>query len=562
MKRNILKITGIVTIAAIMTSACGSAETTVSSDKTADVVTGNSEAQTQNNTDSDEEGEITYPLNSEETVSWYVQDSFTPHEKFADASESPFHTGLAEQLGVAIDWLFPTTGSDGGTFTTTLLADPDNLPDIMTGWFMDSANQYLEDGIIWDLTDYIQEYAPDYYDWLQTNPAYDKAMKTDNGQYYAFGFFRQDGGWNDTYLGPVVRKDWLEECGLEIPQTISEFENVIRVFHDKYGATFDAAYSRYWSEGVAGAFNAYGNADAGYGWYVKDGKVGLGQVQPEWREYVSWQNKLWNEGLIDQDILTEDDTTVKSKIHNDKCGISITSMGQLNNWNKERVADGKDEVWIGIPYPKSDNGEISSVFGGFGIGSQTTVITKAADEDTLKLCLKMLNYGYTDDGFLYWNYGKEGVSWEYNSEGVPTFTSLVTDDADTDPITKYGGVTYFGPGIQATNLLYLKNSQTACDADSTWFYVWPDDDEKNLEVTGGWKWPVGITFTTEEADELDEIAQNIPTYVNESYAAFLTGTKDINDDSVWQQYLDDLESYNLSRVLEIRQNCYDRYKNR
>ena len=193
---------------------------------------------------------------------------------------------------------------------------------------MDSANQYLEDDIIWDLTDYIQEYAPDYYDWLQTNPAYDRAMKTDNGQYYAFGFFRQDGGWNDTYLGPVVRKDWLEECGLEIPQTISEFENVIRVFHDKYGATFDAAYSRYWSEGVAGAFNAYGNADAGYGWYVKDGKVGLGQVQPEWRDYVSWQNKLWDEGLIDQDILTEDDTTVKSKIHNDKCGISITSMGQ------------------------------------------------------------------------------------------------------------------------------------------------------------------------------------------------------------------------------------------
>lgn len=128
--------------------------------------------------------------------------------------------------------------------------------------------------------------------------------------------------------GPVVREDWLKECGLEIPETVSEFETVIRVFHEKYGATFNSSYSvRYKAQGIAGAFGAYGNADAGNGWYVKDGVVGLGQSEKEWRDYMIWQNKLWKDGLIDQDILTEDDTTIKDKIHNDKCGISITSMG-------------------------------------------------------------------------------------------------------------------------------------------------------------------------------------------------------------------------------------------
>jgi putative aldouronate transport system substrate-binding protein len=177
----------------------------------------------------------------------------------------------------------------------------------------------------------------------------------------------------------------------------------------------------------------------------------------------------------------------------------------------------------------------------------------------MKLCLEMLNYAYTDEGFLYWNYGEEGVSWEYDSDGVPAFTDLVNDDTDTDPMTKYNGATWGASCIQATNLLYLKNSQTACDADSTWFYVFPDDEEKNLAVTGGWKWPKGVTFLTEESDELDEIAGNIPTFVAESYASFLTGAKDIDDDAVWNQYLSDLESYNLSRVLEIRQACYSRY---
>lgn len=58
---------------------------------------------------------------------------------------------------------------------------------------------------------------------------------------------------------------------------------------------------------------------------------------------------------------------------------------------------------------------------------------------------------------------------------------------------------------------------------------------------------------------MDEIGQNIATYVEESFAAFLNGSKDIDDDAVWEQYLADLETYNLSRILEIRQACYDRY---
>ena len=512
------------------------------------------------------ESSITYPLNSDKTISWYAQDNLIPHEKYKDASESPFHTGLAEKLGVTIDWSFPTTGTDGGTYTNTLLADPSSLPDIMGAYFMANADQYIDDDIIWDLTPYIQEYAPDYYAWLQSNPAYDRAMKTDSGKYYCFGFFREDGGWNDSYQGPVVRKDWLDECGLEVPTTISEFENVIRVFNEKYGATFDSAYAIRWKQmGICGAFGAYGNAlvDSSWGWYIDDdGKVQLAQAQPEWRNYVSWLSKLWADGLIDQDIMTEDDTTIKNKIHNGKCGIAVTSMGQLNNWNKEAEAAGSSEEWIGIPYPKSDDGEISAIFGGPGVGTSTTVVTKTADEDTMKLCLEVLNYSYTEEGRLYWNYGEEGVSWDYDANGVPEFTSLVTDDADTDPMTKYNGATWGGPCIQLSNLLHLKNSQAAIDANDTWYYIYPDDMDKNTKVTSGWKWPVGVTFTTEESDELDEISGNIGTYVEESYASFLNGSKDINDDDVWNSYLSDLETYNLSRILEIRQQCYDRYVER
>lgn len=500
----------------------------------------------------------TYPLNSDKTITWYVQESLNPHEKFVSWKESPFHTGLSEKLGVNIEWMFPTTGTTPTVFTNTLMADPSNLPHIMLSSFMDNANLLLEDEVIWDLTPYIQEYAPAYYEFLQTNPAYDRAMKTDDGQYYTFGFFREDGGWNDTYLGPVVRKDWLDECGLEIPTTISEFENVIRVFNEKYGAKFSFAMMRYKYNGLAGAFGAYGTSLPGWSWFVKDGKVGLGQVQPEFRDYLSWMNMLWDEGLMDQDVLTLDDTSLKAKIHNDQCGISVTSMGQLTNWNNERISKGEEPVWIGIPYPKADDGSLSSVVGGFGIGQWTAVITKSADEETMKTCLQMLDYAYTHEGFMYWNYGNEGVSWEMGEDGIPHFTELVTNDPDNDPMTKYNGTTWGSSCIQATNLLYLKNSPMAIEANNIWFNNF-EDEEKNLQVTGGWKWPIGVTFTVDEMDELDIIGSSIDTFIEESFAAFLTGTMDVDDDAVWQKYLDDFETYNLSRVLEIRQNCLDRY---
>lgn len=510
-------------------------------------------------------GAGTYPLNSDKTIRWYSQDSHAIHTDFADWHDSPFHVNLSKQVGVNIEWVLPTTGADVNQFTNTVLADPSNLPEIMEAYFMDNAQQYLDDEIIWDLTPYLQEYAPAYWAWLQSNPAFDKAMKTDNGQYYAFGFFREDGGWNDSYLGLVMRKDWLEECGLEIPKTISEVENVIRVFNEKYGAVFTSPFSnRFAYNGLSGAFGAYGNVASNYMFEVKDGKVGLGQTTEGYRNWLKWFSGLYKDGLIDTDLLTVDDTTIKTKTETGKCGVSITSMGQLNNWNKEMEAAGNGSPWIGVPYPTSDDGELYSCFGGSGIGSITGVITKTADEETMKLCLKVLDYAYTAEGFLFWNYGIEGESWVMDDEtGLPKWTALVADDTSADPMTKYMGACWSGSCIQATNFLYLKNSKTAIEANDAFFYgnYGKDTDQmdKVIEITSGHKWPTGVTFTTEEADELDLYTANLGTYVVEQCTSFLVGNKDVNDDAQWNAYIDGLAQYKLDRVLELRQQCLDRY---
>ena len=182
----------------------------------------------------------------------------------------------------------------------------------------------------------------------------------------------------------------------------------------------------------------------------------------------------------------------------------------------------------------------------------------------MKLCLQVLDYAYTQEGFLYWNYGIEGESWVMDeTTGLPKWTALVAEDTSTDPMIKYNGSTWSGSCIQATNLLYLKNSQLAIEANDAWFYLGMGRDTEELdkvrEITSGHKWPNGVTFTTEESDELDLYTANLGTYVVEQCVSFLVGNVDVNDDAAWNAYLAGLDTYKLPRVLEIYQACYDRY---
>lgn len=78
-------------------------------------------------------------------------------------------------------------------------------------------------------------------------------------------------------------------------------------------------------------------------------------------------------------------------------------------------------------------------------------------------------------------------------------------------------------------------------------------------MTSYWKWPVGATFTLDESDELSLIGQSIGTYCTESFANFLTGAQDIDDDAAWEAHLESLKSHNYEEIKEIRQDCYDRY---
>ena len=495
-----------------------------------------------------------YPMQAtNQTVSWFATDGYVPNEIYAHPQDSPFHFLMQEMLGVNIEWIFPIRGTPGNQAINLVLASGD-LPDIMYGGLMADAERHIEEGVFHDLSPYIREWSPAYWRLLQSDPAYDRAMKTDTGRYYGYGFFREDGGYPDTYQGPVVNKAWLDECGLPLPVTIADWDITLRTFRDRYGAVISMPWPRV--SGSYGGFisGAYGaHAFASYRLYIdNNNRVQIGNIMPEYRAFITKMHEWWREGLIDQDLLTINDTMARSNALNLRTGLTFTSMGQLSNWVIDSEAAGNGANWIGLQYPRGNDGTLAHIDGGYGIGANlAAVITTNVRPERMELVMRVLDYAYTEEGDLYWNYGKRGNSWDYGPDGIPMFLPLLTNDPHglNNTIDRYVGTAWNANGIQATRQLILRNTTQSIDALNLWY--WP-----NQNIAARSKLPPGITLTPSESTRIGELEATISTFINEASAHFLTGQANIN---TWDSYVARVNAMGAPELLRIYQAALDRY---
>ena len=121
------------------------------------------------------------------------------------------------------------------------------------------AAKAIEDGVIIETTDYLDKYAPNLKSYLENHPNIDKIVKTDVGQYYSFPAIQGD-DFLLTYTGLILRKDWLDELGLDVPETIDEWETVLTAFKEKKGAAAPITYEDSLFKNSSSFLGAYGIA--------------------------------------------------------------------------------------------------------------------------------------------------------------------------------------------------------------------------------------------------------------------------------------------------------------
>lgn len=470
------------------------------------------------------------------------------------ASESPFYQGLDKHTGIKVDWQFPTDGSSAAQAFNLLLAE-NEYPDMIHNYFIGATDiqvgELLDDGVIQDLTELLPKKAPNYWKFLQDHPDFDKAMKTDDGRYFGFGYFRED-PIQQVYKGPLVRKDWLDEQGLKVPETIQEFENVIRVFNDKYGAKFSFVPDWQLVPGMSGSFGAHGTFTMRY--YIdENNKVQIGHTHKEWKDYMTWLNKLWKEQLLDPDLLTLNADDFVKKANNDKFGI--TQAGAISRLMGDAVKNGSKANWVAAPYPKqADGSKPVDIFGEGGMATpMVTAISTSAKGAKLDKALKWLDWAFTEEGQTYWNYGDKGVSWE-EKDGEKVYTDLIekNDLGKGEAVRLYSGNSQNGLGVQEIRLDRLNKE---FDADREAGSVWYNSNPDALKI----QLPSSVTMTSEESKSVADVTSTLGTYVQENSFKFLTGERSLDE---FDDFVKELDELGLPKLLAAKQAAYDRYLKR
>lgn len=495
------------------------------------------------------EGSITYPIDTDIELSLWSRESLDVNQAYASWEESPKHTAIADQTGVKIEWLYPAKGSDGNE-AYNLMWMQDELPNMVYAYLtpIDGA-ELIADGLVYDLTEYLPEYAPDFWE-LINRPEYAmelKGMRTEDGKIFGLPNIKED-TYNLTWQGPYVRQDWLDECGLDYPVTVEDWENMLITFKEKYNALFISEKGGLNGSGfMASGFDALAFLSPAL--CVDNGEVVIAQAQPEWKEMMEVLHKWWDMGLIDKDTLTIDNDGIRNKAINNEVGVTFGAMSLGTNLRKDAAAENTGADWVGIEMPRTAAGAPTSMIkcSPSKLSNYYTVVTTGCDEEELITALKFLNYGYTEEGMLYWNFGEEGLSYTLDSDGTPQWTELITEDpAGLAAATLRYAFVGAGPSVQLAQLVKSRNDPVIAAAVDKWI--------ANTEAPSHYL--PSLSLTEEESEIYAEKWTAISTYVSEEAMKFWTGDSDLAE---YDAFVEQMNKLGAQEVLDIMQAAYDRF---
>lgn len=486
---------------------------------------------------------MTYPLSSTEKLVVYCN-SMNPTGSITDVSEAWFHNKLAERTGVNVEWQFPVSGSNADQNLNLMIAS-DELPDVMIWNLGSRAQQLIEDGYLLPLNDVIAQWAPNLTDYLAEHPEFDKALRTDSGDMYAFPFLRES-EWLLTYKGPIARKDMLDAVGLDIPTTIDDWTVALRAMKNEFGAyfTFNDSHTN-----IHGPWNAYGVIRD---FYMEGDTIHYGPIEPQFKDALELMHGWYAEGLIDPDFTSLNDTTMKPKAVNDKVSMAYTVSSQFSGYVVGSAEVNPNAEWVGIPYPVLNEGDVQEFnhMSNMPEGKGAVITTQCKN---VELAARFLDYGYSEEGIMFYNFGEEGTTYTMEN-GVPTFTALITEHpsglgAATSIYTGAGDGT---PTIQLINYWKSRNSAAAAEAVDIW-----NGGEKGNNMAAH-RMPM-LNPTTEENSEQSTLFNAIDTYADEMYYKFIIGEESLDN---FDQYVDTIRNMGIDRVLELKNTQYQRYLNR
>lgn len=490
---------------------------------------------------------LTLPLMAEPVeVTWATVENWFPSASYADGLE--VWETIAEKTNIRIKWeVLPD--EQYLVSMQTRLAAGQNLPDILRVPGGDPT-YYGQMGLLLPLNDLIEEHAPNIkWYFNEKYPITGKLMKSGDGNYYGIApIIIESSRVMPNYF--MIRKDWLENVGLEPPTNTDEWLTMLRAFKEKdANGNGDPNDEIPWANdplffGEAFGLHLWASTWQG-GFFTDDaGKVYYQFTDDRMVDLLKYLSLMWSEGLIDPDYGNPSAETLLSKFMRNTVGSMHNWPDYGIGWPQRMKTEYPDAKLIPVVPPKGPNGDQSlegygSVDAGFAGISKDCKNPEAA--------IKVMDFMWSEEGRRLLAYGIEGTTYEM-VDGQPVYFDVVIKNPEgmgaSDVLRTYGAWPTI-PWVQqeGSYVQIMAADEDWKDAAQTClapFYVEP------------FPW---MLATKEEQDQLSVMLNDINTYRSEEITKFIRGERSID---TFEDFKMEMEGMGLAQVLAIKQAQWDR----
>ena len=512
-----------------------------------------------------ESEESTEALDPNETVTLNV--GIPQNSNVADYYENAFTKYLEEQANVHLEFtLFSNNRSEYLQQLALTCSADEKLPDVIIGFEFDQyiVNQYGEDGYFIDLTDLIEQYAPNYNAQLKNIDAatreyvVDKSKHLETGAYYGMPRVLCE-AFDDLQSVAYINKNWLDKLGLEIPTTAEELKNVLTAFktQDPNGNGEADEIPMIGSDGVIdyllNGFVRYEQIT----YNVTDGKVWDPVTTDEFRKGVIYANELVKAGVYSNLSFSIKSSSEYKNLISPVGGVSKVGIFTGNHTLMTNPATDAKSEFTALPALKDETGK-----GGFTIVNDpsiawTAVITK--DCKNPAAAMRLIDTFYMDETISRQRFGEKSVDWSYkegkNACGTDSYVNIINGDAF-----------FSGNSTWCRNMCGIMTQWNYLDVPAA--AVTKNAVESQRLVAEQWQLVVEGKKPTERATRLvytsDEYAARemksgtLSSFINEQLVLFVSGELDPTDDAAWNKFLTTMNSLGRGELMEICQRAYDR----
>lgn len=473
-----------------------------------------------------------------------------------DFATNAFTKYLEEKTNIHIEWDIAPSKSSAEKLNLVLAGG--DLPDVIMGFGITPAQQmiYGEQGIFIPLNEMIEKYGKESKRMFQEMPIIKDTITAPDGKIYALP------APNECFHCSLpqkmwIYKPWLDKLNLKMPTTTEEYYEVLKAFKTKDPNGNGKADEIPLSSTPGGIESFLMNAFTYYpsgGLYLDNGKVTVSYNKPEWKEGLTFLRKLYVEGLVDPQSLTQDGDQLLRLGENPDVPILGSAPGLWQGGFSE--AYGKSGRWLqytSVPPVKGPKGLQVAPYYPYQVGSGIYVITKASKhpEEAFRLADMIYDQemtlrsimGEPDKDWKWADKSEVGINgkpaiWKQlanwgeiqNSHWAQTGPSFRTNDHRLGEVNN--------PEKPLEPMLYKETKEK--------YEPYKQKLENILPP---------LYFTNEQASELADLSKTINDYVKEMTARFVTG--DANLDKGWDEYMKTLDNMSLKRFLEIYQETYD-----